>query len=98
MTNLDLVQLARMEDNTLDLMLRMLLHDFGARNYLVRIAVPRIYSYKDYNMFLIDIMEAEDLVCREYEEGFSRQGILFSDLTGLPKHALHEPLTDWSQL
>ena len=98
MTKFDLVQIARMEDNTSELMLRMLLHDFGVRNYLVRIDVPRIYSYKDYNMFLINIMYAEDLTCREFKEGVNRQGISFSDLTGLPKHALHDPLTDWSHL
>lgn len=98
MTKLDLVQLALKEDNTLDWMLLRLLHDFGARNYPVRIDVPRIYSYMDYNMFLIDIMYAEDLTEREFEEGVSRQGIEFTNLTGLPEDALHAPITDWSHL
>ena len=98
MTKLDLAQLAFREDNIIDWMLRQLLHDFGARNYLVRIDVPRIYSYMDYNMFLIAIMYAEDLTYREFAEGVSRQGISFTSLTGLQKYALHDSITDWSHL
>ena len=58
--------------------------DLGQRQHLIRLDIPRIYTFEEveYNLFELDIRYMEDLIGRELFEGV-KNGISFEELTGL---------------